>query len=107
MPAAVVAGQSLGGILGSAALPAVTAVLYGIFHELTHNVYFVALLHGLGNSWPLVVNWANWTGNTLVDFWVGAACLYLVATLSYRSWIIEARQPLSIDRVEAGDSLVN
>lgn len=106
-PAAVVSGQSLGGILGSATLPAVTAVLFGIFYELTHNVYFVALLHGLGNSWPLVVNWANWSGNALVAFWVGAACLYLVATLAYRYWIIETGQPLSIDRVETGDSLVN
>jgi membrane protease YdiL (CAAX protease family) len=85
-PAAIVAGNSLGGVVGAALAPTVTAVLFGIFYELTHNVYFVALLHGFGNTWPIVVEWANWSGTSLIAFWLGTACIYFSVTYAYRYW---------------------
>lgn len=83
-PGAALRGASLGGILGSAALPALTGLLFGAFYEWTHNVYFVAMLHGLGNTWPLVVDWSSWSGTALITFWVGTAVVYLGATMAYR-----------------------
>jgi membrane protease YdiL (CAAX protease family) len=94
-PAAVVAGRSLDGVLGAALLPTVTAVLFGVFYELTRNVYFVALLHGLGNTWPLVVDWANWSGTALVGFWAGTAVVYLGAALACRYWTGGAALPVA------------
>jgi len=86
-PAAIVAGNSLDGVLGAALLPTVTAILFGVLYELTHNVWFVALLHAFGNSWPIVVEWANWSGTALLAFWIGAAGIYLGVTLAYRYWV--------------------
>ena len=85
-PGAALSGASLGGILGSAALPALTGLLFGAFYEWTQNVYFVAMLHGLGNTWPLVVDWTTWSGTALFAFWVGVAAVYLGATFGYRYW---------------------
>lgn len=85
-PAAIVAGNSLGGVVGAALAPTLTAILFGIVYELTHNVYFVALLHGFGNTWPLVVEWATWSGTAFTVFWIGTACIYLSATFAYRYW---------------------
>ncbi|MFA9516877.1 lysostaphin resistance A-like protein [Halopenitus sp. H-Gu1] len=101
-PAAIVAGRTLDGILAAALLPTITAVLFGAIYELTHNVYFVALLHGFGNTWPLVVEWANWSGNTLVVFWIGAAIIYLGTTLAYRVWIAELAHVRAVIRRDAG-----
>lgn len=88
-PAAIVAGNSLGGIAGAALAPTLTAVLFGVFYELTHNVYFVALLHGFGNTWPIVVEWTSWAGNALIAFWLGTACIYFGVTIAYRYWTAE------------------
>jgi len=85
-PGVVLSGASLGGILGSAALPALTGLLFGAFYEWTHNVYFVAMLHGLGNTWPLVIDWSSWSGTPLIAFWVGTAVVYLGVTFGYRYW---------------------
>lgn len=85
-PGAALSGASLGGVLGSAALPALTGLLFGAFYEWTHNVYFVAMLHGLGNTWPLVVDWTAWSGTALSAFWVGVAVVYLGTTAGYRYW---------------------
>jgi len=49
-PGAALRGASIGVVLGSAALPALTGLVFGAFYELTHNVYFVALLDGLGDT---------------------------------------------------------
>ena len=85
-PGAALSGASLEGTLGSAALPALTGLLFGAFYEWTHNVYFVAMLHGLGNTWPLVVDWSSWSGTALIAFWVGTAVVYLGVTIGYRYW---------------------
>ena len=103
-PGALAAGAGLGGVIGNAALPAITAVLFGVLYELTRNVYFVALLHGLGNTWPLVVDWAAWSGTPLLAFWVGAAAVYLAVTLGYRHYVFGTDQPHRGDRTEAGRS---
>lgn len=99
-PAAIVAGSSLDGILGAALLPAITAILFGVLYELTHNVWFVALLHAFGNSWPVVVEWANWSGTALLAFWIGAAGIYLGVTLAYRYWVSGRSLGTAIDRAD-------
>ncbi|NHN46587.1 CPBP family intramembrane metalloprotease [Halostella sp. JP-L12] len=104
-PAAVVDGQSLDGILAAALAPTVTAVLFGAFYELTHNVYFVALLHGFGNTWPLVVDWTNWSGTALIAFWVCAAGIYLATTFAYRYWLAAREQVPLRTRDDDGHAL--
>ncbi|MFC4356505.1 CPBP family intramembrane glutamic endopeptidase [Halobium salinum] len=99
-PGALVAGASLGGVLGAALLPTLTGLVFGTFYELTHNVYFVALLHGLGNTWPLVVDWSTWSTPAVAAFFVGVAVVYVAATAAYRYRTVgTARTPL-VERKE-------
>lgn len=97
-PSAIVAGKSLDGVFSAALAPTLTAVLFGVFYELTHNVYFVALLHGFGNTWPIVVEWTNWSGNALIAFWIGTTCIYLGVTLAYRYWMNDYDSRMTIKR---------
>lgn len=58
-------GSSLGQAAGGLALLALTAILFGTIYELTQNLVLVALLHGIGNFWPLIVDpgagvWPNY-----------------------------------------------
>jgi membrane protease YdiL (CAAX protease family) len=58
-------GLQVGGVAGSLALLAASALLFGAIYELTHNLVLVALLHGVGNWWPLLVDpgpgvWPNY-----------------------------------------------
>jgi membrane protease YdiL (CAAX protease family) len=103
-PSALVDGAGLDGALTAAALPAITAVLFGIVYELTHNVYLVAAFHGLGNTWPLVIDWTSCSGTALVAFWAGTACVYVGAIVAYRYWAAGTDHPHRVDRTEAGHS---
>jgi membrane protease YdiL (CAAX protease family) len=103
-PGALVSGTRLGGALTAATLPAITAVFFGIIYELTHNIYLVAMFHGLGNTWPLVINWPSWSGTALVGFWVGVACIYVGAIVGYRYWTAGTDYPPRLDRTDAGFS---
>lgn len=103
-PGALVSGAGLGGALTAATLPAITAVLFGVIYELTHNIYLVALFHGLGNIWPLVIDWPAWSGTALIGFWVAAACIYVGAIVGYRYWAAGTERPYRVDRTEAGQS---
>lgn len=83
--------DGLGGeaLVGSLALLAVTGVVYGTVYALTRNLYLVALFHGIGNFWPLVVDpgagaWPNW-GLILVP--------YALCVLAYRRWVAGAPTP--------------
>lgn len=100
-PGALLATGSLETALGAAALPALTGIFFGAFYELTRNVYFVAALHGLGNTWPLVVDWSGWSGTPLVAFFAGVAVVYVGATLAYRSWALDTDLTPAIRRVDA------
>ena len=112
-PGAALSGASLGGALGSAALPALTGLLFGAFYEWTQNVYFVAMLHGLGNTWPLVVDWSSWSGTALLAFWVCTAIVYLGATVAYRYWtgstdgtpVVDVRRRSTRTKAAPGESL--
>lgn len=57
----VTIAQAAGGLL----LLVLSAVLFGTIYELTQNLILVALLHGIGNFWPLIVDpgpgvWPNY-----------------------------------------------
>jgi membrane protease YdiL (CAAX protease family) len=103
-PGALVSGAGPGGALTAAMLPAITAVLFGIIYELTHNVYLVAMFHGLGNTWPLVIDWPSWSGTALLGFWVGAGAIYVAAIVGYRYWAAGTDSPHRVGRTEAGQS---
>jgi membrane protease YdiL (CAAX protease family) len=58
-------GTALTQALGGLVLLMTTAVLFGFVYELTENLVLVALVHGIGNWWPLVVDpgpgvWPNY-----------------------------------------------
>lgn len=68
--------------VGSLALLAVSGIVLGTIYALTHNLYLVMFLHGIGNFWPLIVDpapgtWPNW-GVVLV--------VYAVLVVVYRRW---------------------
>jgi len=89
-PGAILAGASPAGVLGVIASRTVTGLAFGVLYELTHNVYFVALLHGLGNTWPLLVDPWAWSGPALAAFGVGVFVCYVGVALGYRRWAIDA-----------------
>lgn len=104
-PAAIVDGQSLSGVIATAALPTVTAVFFGVIYELTQNLPFVALLHGFGNSWPLVMHWGDWSGTSLLAFWVGTAVIYVAVTLGYRYWVRDTVLTAVVSRADTKTAL--
>jgi membrane protease YdiL (CAAX protease family) len=79
--------------LGTLILLTLSGVTFGTIYALTHNLILVALLHGIGNFWPLIVNpglesWPNW-GIVIV--------LYGLLIVLYRYWTpVEFR---SVERV--------
>lgn len=92
-PGAVLSGAGISGVIGVVVLRALTGFLFGIFYEVTQNVYFIALLHGLGNSWPLVIDWGDWSGTSLLVFFTAVSLFYLAATLWYRHWATDNLTP--------------
>lgn len=106
IPGAVADGASIIEVSIIVASRAGTGLVFGLFYELTHNVYFVALLHGLGNTWPLVIDWGTWSGTALVAFFVGVAIIYFGATLGYRYWVFETERTPVVHRVDSASSLL-
>jgi membrane protease YdiL (CAAX protease family) len=69
--------------IGTLIILALTGVVFGAIYALTHNLYLVIILHGIGNFWPVVVDfpvglWPNW-GIILVFYGVLVA-LYRLGT---------------------------
>jgi membrane protease YdiL (CAAX protease family) len=85
-PGALLTGTSATAVAGIVLSRSVTGVFFGLFYELTRNVYFVALLHALGNTWPLLIDWGDWSGTALYAFFAGGLLLYLGGALGYRYW---------------------
>lgn len=104
VPGALVAGASVRGALSLAAITGASGIAFGVLYETTKNLYFVALLHGLGNTWPLVVDWASWSGPALGGFLVGVGVTYLAAALAYRYWAVGTDLSPAVRRRESGRS---
>jgi len=82
----LVDGTPLGQAVGTLVLLTLSGITFGTLYALTHNLFLVAFLHGIGNFWPLVVNpglgaWPNW-GVIVV--------LYGLVVVSYRQWATSA-----------------
>lgn len=74
-------GVASGDLIGALVMLTVTALVFGSIYELTGNLYLVAMLHGLGNYWLLVVDpgaWPNW-GLVLP--------VYVSLVVVYRRWL--------------------
>jgi len=76
VPGALLTGTSAMALVGIVVSRAVTGVFFGTLYELTRNVYFVAVLHALGNTWPLVIEWGDWSGTALYAFFAGGLVLH-------------------------------
>ncbi len=67
-----------------------SGITFGTVYALTHNLFLIAFLHGIGNVWPLVVDpglgaWPNW-GVIIV--------LYGLVVVLYRQWAsVAVRSP--------------
>lgn len=85
-PRAIVSGASTAGVIGTVVFLSLSGIGFGVVYEATHNVYFVALLHAIGNTWVLVVDVWQWSGAAFWSALIGMAVLYVVATLAYRYW---------------------
>lgn len=75
-------GAGLGQATGTLVLLALSGITFGAVYALTHNLVLAALLHGVGNFWPLVVDpgagaWPNWAV---------IICLYGLVVVLYRRW---------------------
>jgi membrane protease YdiL (CAAX protease family) len=81
----VVQGASQSGIIGTAAFLSRSGLGFGFLYELTQNVYFVALLHAVGNTWPLVADVWSWSGTGVAGALVAVVVLYFGVTFAYRS----------------------
>lgn len=53
-----------------------TGVVFGVIYYLSGNLYLVAVLHALGNTWRFAFDMAGWPVWALVAFWTLAAVLY-------------------------------
>lgn len=90
----LVEGTPIGQAVGSLILLTLSGITFGVMYALTRNLFLVALLHGLGNLWPLVVDpgigaWPNW-GVVIV--------LYGLVVVLYRQWgTIPFRATTSVD----------
>jgi membrane protease YdiL (CAAX protease family) len=101
-PSALLAGAGLAGVVSVVILRTLTGIFFGTFYEMTRNVYFVALLHGFGNTWPLLIDWGNWPDIPLVIFFTGVAIFYFGAALWYRSWATDTSLTPSVRRSDTG-----
>jgi membrane protease YdiL (CAAX protease family) len=99
-PAVLVAGGSPAAVLVVVLARAGTGVAFGALYELTGNVYLVALLHGLGNTWVLLVDWTTWPTDAVVAFFLGVAVVYVGGALAYRSRV-GPRDRTGLDRSDA------
>lgn len=78
----LVEGVPINQAVGTLVLLTLSGITFGTVYALTHNLFLVAFLHGIGNFWPLVVDpgleaWPNW-GIIIV--------LYGLVVVLYRQW---------------------
>lgn len=104
VPGALVAGAGIRGALSLVAITAASGIAFGVLYEATQNLYFVALLHGLGDTWPLVVELGDLSQNAFGAFLVGIFATYLTAALAYRYWALGTDLTPVIRRREVGGS---
>lgn len=76
-----------GGSLGGLPLLTASGILFGTIYALTGNLVLVALLHGIGNLWPLGVDpgalgWPNW---------IVVLVVYTALVVGYRRWAARRR----------------
>jgi len=100
-PAMIVQGASPSGIVGTAAFLSLSGLGFGVLYELTHNVYFVALLHAIGNTWPLVADVWTWSGTGVIGALVAILVLYFGVTFAYRSWALDTDLTPVVGRSDA------
>jgi membrane protease YdiL (CAAX protease family) len=105
VPGALVAGASVRGAISLVAITTLSGIAFGTLYEATRNVYFVGLLHGLGDTWPLVVDWQSWSGSALGAYLVGVVVIYVAAALLYRCWAVETDLTPAVGRQEWGRSI--
>lgn len=72
-----------------------SGITFGSVYALTRNLLLVALLHGIGNFWPLIVDpgvgaWPNW-GVVII--------LYGLVVVLYRQW-----DPVQFRPTTSGDT---
>jgi membrane protease YdiL (CAAX protease family) len=88
-PSVILSGAGVADVVGVVVARTLTGIFFGTFYELTRNVYFVALLHGFGNTWPLLIDWTGWSEIPLVVFFAAVAFFYVGVTVVYWSWATE------------------
>lgn len=85
IPRILVVGGYVGGqIAVTLVVLTLSGIAFGLLFELSGNLYFVGLIHALGNSWVLLIDGFSWGGTT---FWlfVGVVLVaYLGVTVAYR-----------------------
>jgi membrane protease YdiL (CAAX protease family) len=88
-PSVILSGAGVAGVVSVVVARTLTGVFFGTLYELTRNVYFVGLLHGFGNTWPLLIDWSGWSDIPLIVFFAAVAFFYFGVTVVYRSWTTE------------------
>jgi membrane protease YdiL (CAAX protease family) len=101
-PGAVLSGAGVAGVISVVVLRTVTGIFFGTIYELTRNVYFVALLHGFGNTWPLLITWNNWPQLPLIAFFIGVTLFYFGVTFGYRVWATNTALTPTVRRFDTG-----
>jgi len=76
-----------GGGWGALPLLVASGVLFGTIYALTRNLVLVALLHGIGNLWPLAVD----PGPVGWPDWIVVLTLYAALVVGYRRWAARRR----------------
>jgi membrane protease YdiL (CAAX protease family) len=102
VPGAMVAGAGVKGAVSLSLITAVSGIAFGVLYELTRNLYFLALLHAIGDTWPMVVDWTSWSGTALGIFLVGIVVVYPAAALAYRYWALGTDLTPKIRRTDSG-----
>ncbi|ERH14002.1 MAG: CAAX amino terminal protease family [halophilic archaeon J07HB67] len=85
VPRMFVEGGYIGGsVVGTLVALTLSGVGFGLLFELSGNVYFVGLIHALGNTWVLLVDGFAWSGTTFLSFAVAVLVAYFGVTFAYR-----------------------
>ncbi|MEZ3117371.1 lysostaphin resistance A-like protein [Halobaculum sp. MBLA0147] len=86
VPRVLVEGGYVSGtsVVGTLLVLTLSGVGFGLVYELTENLYFVGLLHGLGNTWPLLVDGFTWDGTAKTAFFVAIGVTYFGIVGVYR-----------------------
>lgn len=104
-PGAIVQGASPTGVVGTVALISLSGLGFGLLYELTHNVYLVALLHAVGNTWPLVADVWSWSGGALFGTLAGILVVYVGAAVAYRAWTVDTALTPVVRRIDGPPSV--